>query len=168
MRVIKFIRANKDKTIVEDNWQVIREIEDSAKTPEGELVLPFAYWQANRDELLKTDGPHAVWIDGSIETEELLEDLEHFSLIALDFPAFKDGRSYSHARLLRDRYAYKGDVRAIGDVLRDQLFFMYRCGIDSYEVREDKDIEDALKGFEDFTVLYQAAADGSVPIYKLR
>ena len=67
-----------------------------------------------------------MWVDGSINTEDLLDDLEHFSLIGLDFPAFKDGRSYSHARLLRDRYNYKGELRAIGDVLRDQLFYMHK------------------------------------------
>ncbi len=162
------MRVIKDKAVVDDNWCVIRELDSSASVPEGNVILPFAYWQANRDELLQSNSTIAVWIDGAIETEALLDDLEHFSMIALDFPVFKDGRSYSHARLLRDRYGYKGELRAIGDVLRDQLFFMQRCGIDSYEVREDKDIEDALKGLEEFTVRYQAAADDAVPIYKLR
>ena len=98
----------------------------------------------------------------------MLDDLEHFSVIALDFPAFGDGRSYSHASLLRQRYGYKGDLRAVGDVLQDQLFFMQRCGFDSYAIREDKDIEEALKSLNDFTVRYQAAADGALPIYKQR
>ncbi len=162
------MRVIKDKAVVDDDWQLIREIENSTPLPEGNVILPFTYWQANRDEILKHDTQHAVWIDGAIETEVLLDDLEHFSLIALDFPVFKDGRSYSHARLLRDRYAYKGELRSIGDVLRDQLFFMQRCGIDSYEVREDKDIEDALKGLEEFSVRYQASADDALPIYKQR
>jgi uncharacterized protein (DUF934 family) len=162
------MRVIKDKKIIEDDWCVVRELDSSAAIPEGNVILPFAYWQANRDEILKRDTKHAVWIDGAIETEALLDDLEHFSIIALDFPAVKDGRSYSHARLLRDRYAFKGDLRAIGDVLRDQLFFLKRCGIDSFELREDKDPEDALKGFDDFTVRYQAAADDAVPIYKRR
>ena len=90
------------------------------------------------------------------------------SIIALDFPAFKDGRSYSHARILRDRYNYEGELRAIGNVLRDQMFFMLRCGINCFEVTEGKNAEDALKSFNDFTVRYQAAADDAVPIYKLR
>jgi uncharacterized protein (DUF934 family) len=158
----------KDKVVVNDDWQLIREIENDAAIPEGNTVVPFAYWKANRDELLKRDTEHAVWIDGDTETENLLDDLEHFSIIALDFPAFKDGRSYSHACLLRQRYGYKGDLRAIGDVLRDQLFYMQRCGMDSFEVREDKDIEDAIKSLNDFSVRYQAAADDAVPIYKQR
>ena len=162
------MRVIKDKAVVNDDWCLLRELDNDASIPEGNVILPFAYWQANRDELLKCDTKHAVWIDGAIETEALLDDLEHFSMIALDFPAFKDGRSYSHARLLRDRYGYEGELRAIGDVLHDQLFFLKRCGIDSYELRADKDPEDALRAFDDFTVRYQAAADDAVPIYKLR
>jgi uncharacterized protein (DUF934 family) len=158
----------KDKAVINDDWTVARDLENDSPVPEGKVVLPFAYWQANRDALLKQNSEHAVWIDGDTVTEDLLDDLEHFAMIALDFPAFKDGRSYSHACLLRERYGYKGDLRAIGDVLRDQLFFMQRCGIDSYEIREDRDIEDALKSLEDFSVRYQAAADGAVPIYRQR
>lgn len=162
------MRVIKDKAILEDGWKLVRELNDSDEIPEGNVILPFAFWKANRDAILNDKSEYAVWIDGSVETEELVEDLKHFSIIGLDFPAFKDGRSYTHARLLRDRYAYQGDLRAIGDVLRDQLFFMQRCGINSYEIREDKDIEEALKGLEDFSVRYQAAADDAVPIYKLR
>jgi uncharacterized protein (DUF934 family) len=162
------MRVIKDKVVTEDHWQLIKELDDSASIPEGNVILPFTYWQANRDALLKRDTEHAVWIDGDIETEALLDDLDNFTIIALDFPAFKDGRSYSHACLLRERYSYKGELRAIGDVLRDQLFFMQRCGINSYEVREDKDIEEALEGLNDFTVRYQACADGALPIYKQR
>ena len=158
----------KDKAIIDDDWVVVREIEETDPIPSGKVILPLNYWQANREQLLKKNTEHAVWIDGSIETEALLDDLDHFSIIALDFPAFKDGRSYSHARLLRERYSYEGELRAIGDVLRDQLFFMQRCGINSYVVREDKDINDALKGLDDFTVRYQTAADGALPIYKIR
>jgi len=162
------MRVIKDKAVANDDWQLIRELDNEAAIPAANVVVPFAYWQANRDELLKRNTENAVWIDGDIETEALLDDLKHFSMIALDFPAFKDGRSYSHACLLRQRYDYKGELRAIGDVLRDQLFYMQRCGMDSYEVREDKDIEDAIKSLQDFSVRYQAAADDAVPIYKQR
>lgn len=162
------MRVIKDKKIVNDDWSVVRELDDAAPVPDGDVILPFHYWQANRDNLLDKKTKHAVWINGDTDVEELVADLEHFSIVALDFPAFKDGRCYSHARLLHDRYAYKGDVRAIGDVLRDQLFFMYRCGISSFQLRDDKDAEDALKAFNDFTIRYQAAADDAVPVYKLR
>ncbi len=162
------MRIIKDKKIIDDDWSLVRDIDSSAPLPDGNVILPFMYWQENRDALLKQNATHAVWIDGDIETEKLVSYLEYYALIALDFPVFKDGRSYTHARLLRERYGFKGDLRAIGEVLRDQLFFLQRCGIDSYQLREDKDAEDALKGFEDFTVCYQAAADDVVPVYKSR
>jgi uncharacterized protein (DUF934 family) len=162
------MRVIKNKEIINDDWELIRELDCSKKVSEGKVIIPFVDWQASRDGLLKRDTEHAVWIDGDTVTEDLLDDLEHFSIIALDFPAFKDGRSYSHASLLRNRYNYKGDLRAIGDVLRDQLFYMQRCGIDSYAIREDKDIEDALKSLQDFSVRYQAAADDALPIYRQR
>jgi len=158
----------KDKAVIDDDWSLIRDIEDSSSIPEGDVILPLTFWQANRDQLLKTKKIHAIWIDGSIETESLLDDIEFFSLIALDFPTFKDGRSYSHARLLRERYNFQGELRAVGDILQDQLFFMERCGINSFQVRDDKNIEQALNGFKIFSDGYQAAADDATPISKKR
>ena len=86
----------------------------------------------------------------------------------MNFPKFADGRGYSIARLLRERYAYRGEIRAIGDVLQDQLFFMKRCGIDAYAVRADKDIEAALTGLRDFSEAYQAAVDQPQPLFRRR
>ncbi|MEC7875391.1 MAG: DUF934 domain-containing protein [Pseudomonadota bacterium] len=162
------MRVIKNRSIIDDDWSLIRNIESSAPIPEGDVILPFVFWQTNRDQLLKTKKSHAIWIDGSIETESLLDDIDSFSIIALDFPIFKDGRSYSHARLLRERYNYKGELRAVGDVLQDQLFFMERCGIDSFQIRDDKDIEQALNGLKGFSVRYQAAADDTIPISERR
>jgi uncharacterized protein (DUF934 family) len=163
-----FMQVIKDKAVIDDDWSLIRDIEDSSSIPEGDVILPLTFWQANRDQLLKTKKIHAIWIDGSIETESLLDDIEFFSLIALDFPTFKDGRSYSHARLLRERYNFQGELRAVGDILQDQLFFMERCGINSFQVRDDKNIEQALNGFKIFSDGYQAAADDATPISKKR
>ncbi len=162
------MRVIKDRKIIEDNWLCLKELPAEQPLPEGKVILPYAYWQANRERLIAVSKKYAVCINGDHETDEVAKDLAHFELIALEFPAFTDGRSYSHARLLRERYHYTGELRAVGDVLRDQLFFMYRCGIDSYEVRADKNIEDALKAFDEFTVKYQTAADQATPIYKTR
>ncbi len=162
------MRVIKDRRLLEDEWQLIRAPEADMALPTGAVIVPFAYWQAEREALLQQDGPKAVWIDGSVETEALLDDLDKFALIALDFPVFKDGRSYTHARLLRERYGYRGELRAIGDVLRDQIFFMRRCGIDSYAMKKSADINAVLSAFEDFSVNYQTAADSAPPLYKLR
>ena len=89
-------------------------------------------------------------------------------LIALDFPVFTDGRHFSSARLLRERFGYKGEVRAIGDVLRDQLFFMQRCGFDAMAVRADCDAEDALLGLSGFSVVYQTSVEQPQPLFRRR
>ncbi len=162
------MRIIKDRQIVYDDWTLVREVVTDDEVSSGKVIVPLAYWQQHRDVLLKTNEKHAIWIDGDNETEALLDDLSNFDLIALDFPTFKDGRSYSHARLLRQRYGFEKELRAIGDILRDQLFYLMRCGFNSFELRQDKDAEDALKAFNDFTVRYQAAADDAVPVYKLR
>ena len=162
MRVIKSGR------VVEDGWQRIAAPEALQALPEGDLILPLVYWRANRELLARHIGRIAVCLNGDDGLEDVADSLDRFELVALEFPRFTDGRSYSHARLLRDRFGYRGEIRAVGEVLRDQLFFMQRCGFDSFQVREDKDAEDALKGLSDFSVTYQTAADGAPPVYKLR
>ena len=162
------MRVIKDNSIVEDDWQLIEVEGENAKIPEGSVIVPYGYWKMNKQQLLNRGLALGVCVKGDDIIEEVAEDIEHFQLIALDFPNFKDGRSYSHARMLRERYNYKGELRAVGEVLRDQLFFLRRCGFDSFQLSPDKDFEDALKGFSDFTVTYQTAADGAVPVYKNR
>jgi len=162
------LRVIKHRQIVTDDWQRLTDLKPEDALPSGKVIVPFSWWQSQRETLIAAGGNYAVCINGGHEVEEVARDLEHFALIALEFPAFKDGRCYSHARLLRERYGYQGELRAVGDVLRDQLFYMERCGIDSFEVRADKNIEDALKAFTEFSVKYQTAADRAVPIYKLR
>lgn len=162
------MRVIRDNRVVHDSWQRVVQVDDDHTLPDGDVIVPFRYWQANRQALLGRGSGVAICIDGDVETEEVVADLTHFSLIALDFPAFTDGRCYSHARLLRNRYGYRGELRAVGDVLRDQLFFMLRCGIDSFQLREDKDGEDALRAFSEISVKYQAAADNDGPLYRNR
>ena len=158
----------KDQVIVEDSWERLSEIETDASMPAGDVIISFACWLEHKDALADRERKLGVCINGDDDTHEVAKDIEHFDLIALDFPAFVDGRSYSHARLLRDRYNFKGELRAVGDVLRDQLFYMQRCGINSFQLREDKDLEDALNAFTELSVKYQTAADGAEPVYKYR
>ena len=162
MRVIKSGR------VAHDSWQRVTEPDTQQLSPDGDWIVPWSYWQAERDSLTRHKGRIAVCLNGADSLDDLSGSLSLFELIALDFPQFKDGRCYSHARLLRERFNYRGELRAVGDVLRDQLFFMQRCGIDSFQVRDDKDIEDALKGLTDFSVKYQTCADGASPVYRQR
>ena len=162
------MRVIKAGQVAEDGWQRIADLDALQALPEGDLILPLEYWRANREALARHNGRIAVCLNGNDSLDDVAEMVHQFELIALEFPGFTDGRSYSHARLLRERFGYRGEIRAVGDVLRDQLFYMQRCGIDSFQLREDKDAVDALKGLSGFSVKYQTAADGVPPIYKLR
>jgi uncharacterized protein (DUF934 family) len=94
--------------------------------------------------------------------------MHNLEVIALSFPIFSDGRSYTSARELRSNLGYKGEIRAIGDVLRDQLFYMSRCGFDAFLMREDQNLEGALAAFNDFSEGYQASVDKPIPLFRRR
>ena len=89
-------------------------------------------------------------------------------MVALEFPKFRDGRAYSTARLLRERYGFAGELRAVGDVLRDQFLFMHRCGFDAFEVADEQAVAAWRKAIAEFTVFYQTATDGRAPAGALR
>ena len=133
-----------------------------------DLIVPLALWLESSHALKARDGGLGVWLQSHEQIEDIADDLGQFQVIALDFPAFTDGRHFSTARLLRERYNYTGEVRAIGDVLRDQIFFMHRCGFDAFAVRADRDPQDALKALSDFSVTYQAAVDEPQPLFRRR
>ena len=162
------MKVIKDNKIIEDDWQLLCQIDDLESLPAGKIIVPYAFWLENRETLSKRAPGVGVCINGDIDTEQVAGDLDGIDLIALDFPVFTDGRAYSHARLLRERYGYAGELRAVGDVLRDQLFFMRRCGIDSFQLRADQDAAAALGALNEFSVCYQGAADNVAPLYRRR
>jgi uncharacterized protein (DUF934 family) len=159
----------KGDALVKETWHLL----PAETTLEGlsnsdDLIVPLELWLEHAHALKARDGGLGVWLNSDEEVEAIADDLEHFQVIALNFPVFSDGRSYSNARLLRDRYGYKGEVRAIGDVLRDQLFLMKRCGFDAYVIREDRNAEEALESLKDFSEVYQAATDQPQPLFRRR
>jgi len=109
-----------------------------------------------------------VWLEANEGPEAIADDLQRFTLIAVNFPKFGDGRGYSIARLLRERYGYKGELRAIGDVLHDFLYFMKQCGFDSFALRDDQDVNEALAAFDTFSDGYQTSALRPVPLFRRR
>ncbi len=113
-------------------------------------------------------GDAAPWLAPDDDPEELIWRLKELPLIAIDFPSFRDGRGYSLAYLLRSRLGWRGELRAVGDVLRDQLSHMRQCGFDAFAVREDKTVEDALKGLAGFSVLYGRSAIEPRPLFRRR
>jgi uncharacterized protein (DUF934 family) len=162
------LRVVKDNKVIEDSWLHLVDITSVESLAEGDVILALAFWKDHQAELLGRSGQLGVCVGGDDDIDDIVEDLTDFSLIAIEFPTFRDGRGYSLARILRDHHNYQGDIRAIGDVLRDQLFFMQRCGFSSFQVREDRDMDVDLSGFSDFSITYQSAADGALPVYKIR
>jgi uncharacterized protein (DUF934 family) len=143
----------------------------SLAIPEGRVIVPLAVWLARRAELAPrlAAGELGVWLASFELIEDLvasLEDINALPVIALDFPKFIDGRGFSSAALLRTRYAYRNELRAIGDVLRDQLYFMQRCGFDAWTLRADRSAADALASFKDFSEPYQGAVDDPQPLWR--
>jgi uncharacterized protein (DUF934 family) len=157
------MRVIKDQKILDDGWQLCAAGEPVPES--GDVIVPVNVWNAERAKLSARAGKVGVWL-ASDELPEQVEALADLPLVAIDFPKFGDGRGYSSARLLRERHAYKGEVRAVGEVLRDQLFYMARCGFDSFALKAGKDIEGALDAFKDFSLSYQAAADDPRPLIR--
>ena len=159
----------KNKIIIDDDWLILRPTEgeelERVVVPAGKVIVPLKVWQAQRNEL-KSRAELGVWLASHERPEELKGEIEMFSVIAVDFPKFADGRGYSIAYNLRARLGYAGELRAVGDVLRDQMFYMQRVGFDSFAPRPDKSIHDALKGLSDFSDSYQAAIDQKIPLFR--
>ena len=137
----------------------------------GKIIVPLSVWIERKAEL--TDrlarGELGVWLATHEVLESLVEsqpDLNLFPLIAVHVERFADGRIFSLGNLLRTRYGYKNELRAFGDVLRDQLFFLKRCGYDSYLIRADRSAEDALASLKDFSQPYQGAVDINQPVWR--
>lgn len=164
----KLIRNRRAAT---DNWHWLRTVpsgEPPAVPDEGDLIVPLALWRARREALRARSGRTAVWLDGKEGPEIVADDLPSLPLVAVHFPNFSDGRGMSTARLLRERYGYRGEIRAVGDVLRDQLLFMERCGIDAFALRADQDVENALLAFDELPYAYQGNALEPQPYFRRR
>ena len=160
---MRLIRARR---LVEDTWQHVATAD--ALPPDGDLIIPLPVWQRAKSALLQRSGKLGLRLTSDAEPTSIAEELGNFTLIAIEFPKFTDGRGYSLARLLRERLGFEGELRAVGDVLRDQLAYMERCGFDAFELRQDKSLEEALGGFDELSVHYQGASDDPRPLFRRR
>ncbi len=150
-----------------DDWTLLPRDVNAAELPTGDLILPFRVWVEARTELLARGSRAGVWLESDEQAEDLEPFLAELAIIAIDFPVFSDGRGYSNARILRERLGYDGELRAVGDVLRDQLFLMRRCGFDSFALRSDRDAAQAVSALADFRHAYQhATIDPGVPLVR--
>ena len=151
---------------IDDPW--VHVADEVALPATGAVIVGLKRWRDERETLLKRADPVGVRLQSDHTAGDVADDLEHLGVIAFAFPVFRDGRAYSNARRLRERYGYTGEIRAIGNVLRDQYLFMLRCGFDALEVKEGETEKDWEKAVRAFSVFYQPAADGRVTALSLR
>lgn len=145
------MRIIKDQQIVEDHWQ---HADEDGELPSGKVTVPYSRWQSEREALIAR-GDIGLRLQASDAAEALAADLKHFGIIAIEFEKFNDGRGFTQARLLRERYGYQGEIRAIGIFLRDQLYYMKRCGFNAFEFSGEQDLDEALNAFTAYDVISQ-------------
>jgi uncharacterized protein (DUF934 family) len=170
-------RLIKSGRVATDNWQRL-EAQPWLRTGEdgllpdlpddADLLAPLALWRVRKDDLLARGGRSGVLLEPHEGPEQIAADLARLALVAVNFPKFGDGRGYSTARLLRERYGYRGELRATGDVLRDQLLFLSRAGFDAFELRADQNPHAALAAFGELGEQYQASATEPLPLFRRR
>ncbi len=156
----------KGNQIVSDEFVTLGD--DEAIPASGNVLLPAARFIADADAIVAREGKVGVIWPNSRDIDELAPYLSKLAAVALVFPTFRDGRAYSQSRILRERYSYKGEVRATGQVLRDQFVFMLRAGFDAFLVKKESDAEAFANVAKRYSVFYQPAADGRPTAFRRR
>lgn len=153
----------KNGAFVEDGWREIAEGEDIP--PPGHVILPLDWWHQERHAFDGSNAPIGLRIEPGANLEEIAPDVHRFALIALSFPKFNDGRAFSTARLLRERYRFRGELRAVGEVLLDQIQMMERCGFDTFAI-SDPVTQRILRerGAPAYSRFYQPGAGGETAV----
>lgn len=161
----------KDGQIVDDAWTLLAKPEGDAaevSVPTGQVIVPLSVWVAQKPQL-KTRTDVGVWLDSDETADSIGEEANSLAVIGVNFPGFMDGRSFSTARLLRERYGYKGELRAVGNFIRDQLCYLRRCGVNAFAfANPETNLEVALKSLNDFNEYYQASVDQPLPLFRRR
>jgi len=158
----------KQRAVIQDNWQLLERAPIGALPFSGDVIVPLELWAGEAEALKFRLGRVGIWMEVDADPAAIAQDLARLELIAVRFTSFTDGRGYSLARLLRQRYGYRGELRAIGDVLRDQLYYLSRCGFDAFALRADQNPEQALAALDDFSEAYQVSVERPEPLFRRR
>ena len=161
----------KDGLIVKNTWTLIAKAEGDAaavEVPTGQVLIPVAVWVAQKAQLQnRTD--IGVWLDSDEGAELIGTDANRFAVIGVNFPLFMDGRAFSTARLLRERFGFAGELRAIGNFMRDQLCYLRRCGVNAFAfANPEANLDEAVKSLTDLQEYYQASVDQPLPLFRRR
>ena len=160
---MRLVRAGR---IVAD--QYVRVLDDAPISDGVPVIVPAVRFLADAEEILRCDAPTGVLWPNNRRIAELAPHLDRLALVALEFPSFKDGRAYSQARVLREQYGFHGEMRATGNVLRDQFLFLLRAGFDAFEVVKDADAAVFAEAVARYSVFYQPASDRRIPALRAR
>jgi uncharacterized protein (DUF934 family) len=156
----------KDNALVDDPF---RDVTQEVSVPaEGAVIVSLEQWQSAREGLHARRAPLGIKLKSDQPPELIASDLSRFAVVVLEFPKFRDGRAYSYARLLRERYGYTGELRAVGDVLIDQVHFMLRSGFNAFVLDHPDPLGAVRKAAGTFTVWYQPTGDGRPTAQELR
>jgi len=164
-KLINFFKGKRGGAFAQD---IFAPVTDDAPLPEGAVIVSLARFQKEREALLARNTPIGVRLQSHENPETLGADVNHFSLIALEFPKFRDGRAFSWARMLRTRLGFTGEIRAVGDFLYDQVNYQHRVGFDAWEVPDHFTIEMFNRALSEMTNVYQPSTDGKKTIRELR
>jgi uncharacterized protein (DUF934 family) len=154
--------------IVADDWTVVEDGRTELGTAGGKVIVTLARWRAEREALLAGHAAVGVLVPNTADIEAVYAEIADRALIALQFPTFTDGRALSQAVVLRKRLGFRGELRAVGDIIRDLVFWLGRCGFESIVPRKDQSLEGCLAALDEIGVAYQAAADGHTPVWVRR
>jgi uncharacterized protein (DUF934 family) len=162
-------RILRRRELVEDDWTIVEDSRaGSSWAGGGKLIVPLEAWRAQRAALLAARAAVGVLVPNTTDIEAIYPQIADRPLIALQFPTFSDGRALSQAVVLRRRLGFAGELRAVGDVIRDLVFWLGRCGFDSIVPRQDQSLEACQQALDELTVAYQAAADDHTPVWVRR
>jgi uncharacterized protein (DUF934 family) len=156
----------RDDSLVEDDFRLLTD--DEAAPATGAVIVSLARWQKEREALLARGAPVGVRLKSDESPELIAGDLDRLAQVALEFPKFRDGRAYTYARMLRERYDFRGEVRAVGDVLMEQLHFMLRTGFNAFEIEGEDPLAQYRTAKAEFSVWYQPTGDGRPTAVSLR
>lgn len=160
----------KGKSVFDDDWVLITDLDETSNLSDiaDHSIIPVKFWLAHQEVLAPRSQNLGIWLDSDENPDsfELSSAALTLPIIAINFPAFTDGRGYSYARRLKEHYKFVGEIRAIGNVLVDQLYYMSRCGFDSFALQNDKQPEDALNALAAFSDNYQSSLEQAKPLFK--
>jgi uncharacterized protein (DUF934 family) len=154
--------------LVADDWTVIEDGRTELAPDGGRVIVTLARWLAEREALVAKSEAVGVLVPNTADIEAIYPEIRDRQLIALQFPTFTDGRALSQAVVLRKRLGFSGELRAVGDVIQDLVFWLGRCGFDSIVPRKDQNLEACRAALDELTVAYQAAADEHTPVWVRR